>query len=379
MVLNHFKKTPMPDILARLTAKKHELDALQPLSTVSQTNLSQWYAVELTYTSNALEGNTLSRAETALAVEKGLTSAGKTVREHLEAINHARAFSYIESLLQSSNTAFTERDLLELHRHIMTGIDDQNAGRYRSVPVRIAGSRVILPNPLKVSGLMTDFIRWLHTKSAMHPATLAAEAHFRLVTIHPFTDGNGRTARLLMNLLLMQAGYPPAIIRVQDRRSYLQSLEQAQLGGSIDDYLRLIYEATERSLDITLRTARSAVTKSTETQTKAGAPLMLRETSPDYNLERMTIGQLARETDEPVPTIRYWTKLGLLEAVGATAAGYQLYSPAAIGRAREIRRLQKAERYSLAEIKTLGLLDDLNHATTKRDLDATKLFKRLFG
>jgi len=127
-----------------------------------------------------------------------------------------------------------------------------NAGRYRRVPVRIAGSRVIMPNAIKVPELMEKFIEWLHNPIDLHPVTIAGEAHYRLVSIHPFVDGNGRTARLLMNLLLMQEGYPPAIIRKEDRSKYIDSIEKAQLGGSIDAFMDIIYKAEESSLDIYL-------------------------------------------------------------------------------------------------------------------------------
>ncbi len=139
----------------------------------------------------------------------------------LEATNHAHAVDCVSSLVDRKTRSVSEQELLKLQEIVLDGIDDANAGRYRDVPLRIAGSTVVLPNPRKVSDLMHDFCRWLRHPGGMHLVSLAAEAHYRLVTIHPFIDGNGRTARLLMNLLLMIHGYPPAIIRPRDRIAHL--------------------------------------------------------------------------------------------------------------------------------------------------------------
>ncbi len=240
----------LAELYAVLDAKKKRLDSYRPFPADFVTNIDAWYRVELTYTSNAIEGNTLSRQETSLVINDHQTVAGKTVNEHLEALNHVEALRYATHLAQKTPSDLSESDVLELHRLVLQKIDDRNAGRYRSVGVRIAGSTTILPNPLKVPELMASFLVWLTSaETTLHPVACAAEAHLRLVTIHPFIDGNGRTARLLMNLLLERAGFPPVVIRPEDRRHYLASLEQAQTGGSSDMYHRLIVEAAERSLD----------------------------------------------------------------------------------------------------------------------------------
>jgi Fic family protein len=238
--------------LSALSAKKDALNTHHPLPEALGRNLGDWFRIELTYTSNALEGNTLTRRETALVVEKGIAVGGKSLIEHLEATNHAAALDWVKTQADSAHTALIENDILHLHSLILKGIDDANAGRYRTVPVRISGSTVVLPNPRKVPELMHQFILWLQTSHALHPVERAAEAHYRLVTIHPFVDGNGRTARLLMNLLLLRDGYPPAIIRKRDRLAYITALEQAQCGGSPDDYQNLILQSVHRSLDIYL-------------------------------------------------------------------------------------------------------------------------------
>jgi len=234
----------------QLTLQKQKLDSYRPLPRDLVKNLTEWYNVELTYTSNAIEGNTLTRQETALVVEKGITVGGKSLREHLEAINHSKALEFIHHLTDKKPQQISTDEILAIHKIILTQIDDDNAGKYRTVMVRISGSQVILPNALKVPELMKDFITWLKITEKDHPAKIAAEAHLKLVTIHPFVDGNGRTARLLMNLILMQGGYPPAIIRVEDRLAYIKSLEKAQMTGDTKDYEKLILDSINRSFDI---------------------------------------------------------------------------------------------------------------------------------
>ena len=238
------------DIFSKLTAKKARLDAVRPLPDALTKNLENWFRVELAYTSNAIEGNTLSRRETALVIEKGVTVGGKSLVEHLEATNHARAWDFVKAEAAAPRT-ITEADILEIHNIIMNGIDDDNAGRYRTIPVRISGSAVVLPNPLRVAEMMEEFAAWLKDAN-LHPVELAAEAHYRLVTIHPFTDGNGRTARLLMNMILLMNGYPPAIIRPKNRLAYIEALETAQTGGTKNAYNKIIFKAVNRSLKIYL-------------------------------------------------------------------------------------------------------------------------------
>lgn len=242
----------MDDILKRLTTKKQRLDTYRPLPPELVKNLDEWFKVELTYTSNAIEGNTLTRAETALVVEKGITVQGKSFKEHLEATNHVEALKYVETLVGKKREDITENDILEINKIILIKIEEASRGRYRTQHARLTGSETILPNPVKVPDLMGEFASWLGNHNPDHPVKIAADAHYKLVSIHPFSDGNGRTSRLLMNLLLMQNGYPPAIIRKEDRLPYINSLEKAQTTGDLSDFYNLIYEATDRSLDIYL-------------------------------------------------------------------------------------------------------------------------------
>lgn len=327
----------MTTTLKTLEEKKLRLDGFRPLDPALLSNLQEWFRVELTYTSNAIEGNTLSRAETALIVDKGITVEGKTLREHLEAVNHAEAFDWILKHIDATRQDITEDTILELHQMILQRIMNDQAGRFRTVPVRIAGSAVIMPNALKVPDLMREFVSWLQTNQG-HPVTVAVDAHLKLVSIHPFVDGNGRTARLLLNLLLMQAGYPPAIIRTKDRASYISSIEKIQLGGSPEEYYSLMYAAVDRSLDVYLEALEGK-----EHNKQPAAKDLLK------------IGELAQLTGETVPTIRHWTKEGLLTVAQYSPGGYQLYSQEQHMVAKKIRSLQSSKRLTIPEIKRIIL------------------------
>lgn len=324
----------MKDLLHIVDQKRKDLDGHRPFPPEFSKNIEEWFRIELTYTSNAIEGNTLTRQETALVVEKGLTVAGKTLVEQLEAVNHAKAWDFIQTLREKSRQETTEQKLLDIHTIILHGIDDENAGCYRRVPVRIAGSTVVMPNPLKVPTLMQDMMTWLHGHLTTHPATFAADAHLQFVSIHPFVDGNGRVGRLLMDLLLMQAGLPPALIRKEDRLEYIKAIEQSQLGRGSEKYYHVIYTAIIRSMDEMLK-------------------MLEEETEPAKSASEglLKIGELAKATEETSATIRHWTKEGLLDAVAQSPGGYQLYARNMIARVEEIRRLQNESRLTLAEIK----------------------------
>jgi len=324
----------MKSLWKKLEEKKALLDRYRPLPKVLKANLDEWFKVELTYTSNAIEGSTLSRKETAMVVEKGLTVAGKTLKEHLEAVNHAEALEWAPKWIGKKRKDILERDLLNLHQLILKKIDDDNSGKYRNVRVRIAGSTVIFPNPAKVPELMKDFFVWMQAKTERHCLQTAADAHFKLVTIHPFVDGNGRTARLLMNILLMQEGYPPALIRKEDRMRYIDAVEKGQLRGELEDYYQIIYEAVDRSFDIYFE---SLGKKDKPTEKKSGSLLK--------------IGALAKLSGESLPTIRFWAKEGLLLITEHTPKGYQLFSPDCLEEIKKIRLLQKEKRLTLEEIR----------------------------
>jgi Fic family protein len=238
--------------LDRITRKKEQLDEHRPLSVSMIQKLGEYFDVEWTYHSNAIEGSTLTRRETQIVLQHGLTVGGKSLVEHLVAINHKHAIDFVEALA-TVDTPITEHTIRQIHSLILRTIDDAEAGHYRRGQVRITGSEYVPPQAVSVPALMQELVAWLNSDdaSARHPVETAALAHFRLVHIHPFVDGNGRTARLLMNLWLMRAGYPPAVIRTEDRDAYYTALDAAHIGET-EAFILLVAEATERSLDIYL-------------------------------------------------------------------------------------------------------------------------------
>jgi len=338
----------MEDLLIKLTQNKKGLDDLRPLPPELINNLDDWFKVELTYTSNAIEGNTLSRAETALIVEKGITVEGKSLKEHLEAVNHAEALEFIKTLAGKKRQKLTEETILRIHSLILSKIDETNAGRYRTVSVRIAGVPVVMPNPLKVPDLMAEFYEWLHKKNKDHPAKIGADAHLKFVSIHPFVDGNGRTARLLLNLILMQNGYPPALIRKEDRRTYLDSIAKAQLQGDLNNYYQVIYKSINRAYEIYFKAVKP---------TTGGGNMLI-----PGKKQLFKIGELAKAVNETVPTIRHWSQIGILDVADHTPKGYQLYDRSMIDRIYEIRKLQKEKYLPLSEINKIIRAESNNNS-----------------
>ena len=239
----------MNKILLRIQKKKKQLDQLRPIPTVILEKLKKQLALEWTYNSNAIEGNTLTLQETRLVLEEGITIKGKPLREHFEAKNHEKAIQYLEKIIQQ-NFKCTESHIFEIHKLVLEGIEEDVAGRYRNGQVRIIGANFIPPAGHKVPDLMAEFIKEVTIREKKESIlSLATFTHHRFVWIHPFFDGNGRTARLLMNLLLMKEGYPPAIILKNDRKKYYDALNQANQ-GNYEKLTLLIGQAIERSLDI---------------------------------------------------------------------------------------------------------------------------------
>ncbi len=250
----------------RIQEKKAELDALRPLSGRSLAALNAWYDVELTYTSNALEGNTLTRSETAIILEKGITIGGKPLKDHLEAIGHNEALAYVRELAKEQEP-IREADIRNIHRLVLQKIEPEEAGRYSNHLRLITGSPLILPSPAEIPARMGDFARRLQKTQPTPEA--AFDAHEGLVTIHPFSDGNGRTARLLMNLLLLRSGYPPLVISPEDRPAYHDSLEAVQIGGDQAADYRFMNARLEAALDHHLEILQRGLTIRSETATSA--------------------------------------------------------------------------------------------------------------
>ena len=213
--------------------------------------ITQALELEYIFESNRIEGNTLTLRETDLVINEGLTVSGKSMREHLEAINHVEAIGYIKQLVER-NFAINERELLTVHNLILRGIHPEDAGRYRKVQVMIKGSAHMPPQPYLVAKEMEDYFIWMDQhKNKLHPVVLAAEMHERLVTIHPFIDGNGRTSRLIMNFILLQHGYVIANIKgeYETRMKYYQTLETAQTKQNKEDFILFIAQTEKECLE----------------------------------------------------------------------------------------------------------------------------------
>ncbi|WP_420838453.1 Fic family protein [Caldalkalibacillus thermarum] len=240
----------MESLLKEVDRLKQKLDTYRPQPPEAVKNLRDVYRVEWTYHSNAIEGNTLSLHETKMVVEEGLTIGGKTLREHFEAINHVEAIEYVEEII-SQNIPLSEKVIKDIHSLILKNIDDRNAGRYRTINVRISGSQHEPVHHLKVPEQIGEMLDWYKdVQDKLHPVELAAKLHFKFVYIHPFVDGNGRTARLLMNFVLMRNGYPPAILKSdsEKRLAYYEALETASVHGDLEPFVKLVLEEAKESL-----------------------------------------------------------------------------------------------------------------------------------
>lgn len=289
------------DLIFQLSDRKRKFNKLFK-EEKSKEQLYKWLKSELAYTSNNIEGNILTRKETRLVIEEDITSSSKPFVHYQEAVNHAKAFDYIIDILKSK-AIINETVVLDIHKKLLSGIDDYNAGFYRNCPVRISGSRVILPNPIKVPDLMKAF--WGKYKSSTKIEDII-KTHLDFVSIHPFSDGNGRCARLLMNLLLMQNGFCPIIIRPRDRKRYINSIEKAQLTGDIDDYMKFMVTRLSQSFDTIFD---------------------IFDTKNEIPQEKlMTIAKFAKAVELPISTIRYWVKVGKLKPTMYTESGYMMFS-----------------------------------------------------
>ncbi|MBW9278106.1 Fic family protein [Bacteroides fragilis] len=233
-------------MLKEVDVLKEQLSSLRPLPEEALKKIQDAFDIEYTYESNRIEGNTLTLQETALVVNEGVTISGKSMREHLEAINHAEAISYIKDIAKQ-DIEISERTIKEIHALILHGIDRENAGRYRNVPVMISGSTHIPPQPYLIEKLMEDFILRFKQMEAedVHPVLIAAYLHDELVRIHPFIDGNGRTSRLLMNLYLLRHGYVIITLKGSNdaKVSYYMALEKSHTEQLPEEFQKVVVEA----------------------------------------------------------------------------------------------------------------------------------------
>lgn len=235
----------------RLYDKMAVLKKSRPLPTIALSKIREQLSIEWTYNSNSIEGNTLTLRETQMVLQEGITVKGKSLREHFEAKNHEKAINYLFSIV-NDDYQIRSIDILSLHSLVLNMIEEDFAGRIRNGGVRITGANFIPPNANKVSDLLDELIHFVTTNPLqMNAIELATIFHHKFVWIHPFFDGNGRTVRLAMNLLLMQQGFPPAIILKNDRKKYYEALNQAN-NGNYQKLTLLMCQALERTLNIYL-------------------------------------------------------------------------------------------------------------------------------
>jgi Fic family protein len=235
----------------RVLEKKRKLDTLRPLPSSLVARLKKQMMIEYTYNSNAIEGNTLTLRETQLIIEEGMTVGGKSITETLEAKNHPEAIEFVERLVDAKSE-LTEEVILQLHKLIMSNITE-DAGHYRTTGVKITGATFMPPPSSQVKPRIDELLKWLRKNpDELTPIELAAVFHHRFVQIHPFSEGNGRTARLLMNALLMKDGYPfIATVPKLDRQKYLKTLAEAD-SGNTSSVMNFIARCTEKALDMYL-------------------------------------------------------------------------------------------------------------------------------
>ncbi len=270
-----------------IEGKKRVLDRCRPLSSAVVKRLEADFNLEMTFNSNAIEGNTLTLHETDMVLRRGITIGNKTLREHFEARNHEKALTFLRSVI-AKRQKFSKELVLQLHHEIMREIDP-DAGFFRRTQVRILGTTHIPPNHLKIERLVDELVQWYYANENKIPAwLLAATVHFVIAHIHPFADGNGRTARLLMNLVLMQKGYPPAVILHVDRKKYYRVLREAD-AGRLKNFNAFVARAVERSLSIWL----SALSTGKDSQMRGFIPLKEAAKQTEYSFEYLSL--LARK------------------------------------------------------------------------------------
>jgi Fic family protein len=264
----------MTEIITRVDQLKAEIDTLRPLNPEQEQRIMQKLRLDWNYHSNALEGNTLSLGETRAFLLHGITAKGKPFRDYLDIKGHNEAIVYLEEFIRGRHL-LTEADIREIHKILLVEPYEVDAitptgqltkrriaiGQYKTMPNHVrtsTGEMHYYATPEETPAKMGDLMKWYRQqtqKSELHPLILAATFHYQFVTIHPFDDGNGRMARLLMNLILMRAGYVPVVVRIDTRAEYLLALEKADT-GELEDFISLIGEALIRSLELYLRGAK---------------------------------------------------------------------------------------------------------------------------
>ena len=298
---------------------KKKLDALRPFPAETLRSLREYYRVGLTYSSNALEGNSLTESETKVVIEDGLTVQGKPLHDVYEALGHADAYDHLQ--LMATDKQLEVADILKLHELFYKRIDPSQAGKFRTVPVFISGSHYPLPSAEQIPKLMDEFLAWYRQHEfLLHPLELAALAHQKFVFIHPFVDGNGRVARLLMNLVLLRFGYPITIIPPILRLEYITALEKAH--RSTNEFIQFVIAREIETLRELLRLLGCILEKTEVPALSHGADQLLQflQSHPGWR-----VPNLAEALQKSRPTIerhlRELRNAGKIEFRGAPKNG----------------------------------------------------------
>jgi Fic family protein len=293
------------NLLKSIEGKKRELDTFRPFPPEIVRKLDEQFTLEWTYNSNAIEGNTLTLQETELVINRGMTIGNKSLKEHFEAINHKNGIQFLYDFIKKRKE-LDENIILEIHKIIVKNINDGDAGHYRNANVMIVGAVHLPPSSIKIPKLMAEFMEWYYkNKTKMPIVELAAWVHYKIVYIHPFIDGNGRTARLLMNLILLQNGYPPAVILNIDRKKYYRVLKEADK-EKYSNYLDFIGRSVERSLLIYLNTLKSQ---------KASLAKANFAPDTDDKYGYISLRQASELCEYSVEYLSYLSRTGLLKSI----------------------------------------------------------------
>lgn len=304
------------------------LSAYRPLPPETLKSLREYYRVGLTYTSNAIEGNSLTESETKVVIEDGLTIEGKPLRDIYEAVGHAKAYDFLQEITEKKQ--LEEEDILTLHRIFYQQIDPEKAGVYRSVKVFISGSRYAVSPVARIAEDMRKLVNWYNrNEKKLHPIELAAELHLRFVFIHPFIDGNGRVSRLLMNLALLRNGFTIAIIPAILRHEYIRSLEAAHTDKSIffdfiadrviatqSDLIRLL-----KSQDDTVNTTNDTVNDTVKLSMTERLVLDTIRSFPTFTYEQLA-NQCLLSRPTIARTIKTLQNRNLIRRIGSDKTGH---------------------------------------------------------
>jgi Fic family protein len=229
-------------LFAIIDSLKNKLDQSRPLSDFTSRNIESDLFLRWIYHSNAISGNRLTLFETKVVLE-GIAVGGKKLKDHFEVINHRNAIYYVENIIRKEES-FSECQIRNIHQLILRNIDDENAGQYRQQNVLISCTTTMPPDYTLLNDKMAHLVDWYNSAAhTFHPIERAAKVLADFVGIHPFIDGNGRTSRLLMNLELMKAGYPPCVITVENRLAYYEALDQWTAYGKTEPFIQLVADA----------------------------------------------------------------------------------------------------------------------------------------